>query len=254
MLAEVAQAMNDAETKQKQAESRMLAEVADAEAHAQIKQRQAQAKQQAEMAEADADAAIKQQQAHAKQLADVAAAQANVKIAEARNALRVREAELGREAETIELVAKVTAQQAETEARTAWEARRVEMEKTRLQAEVLKMLYAQIQQGGEAGLQVFLAEKLPALLGVTVDAMKDVTIQRLTVVDGGGGQGVANAATQKVNASIAALEQIAGAMGLDMDAFFGRLAGQKPGDANGSADRARSISPPAVSNPRPREG
>jgi flotillin len=286
MLAEVAQAMNDAETKQKQAESRMLAEVADAEAHAQIKQRQAQAKQQAEMAEADADAAIKQQQAHAKQLADVAAAQANVKIAEARNALRVREAELGREAETIELVAKVTAQQAETEARTAWEARRVEMEKTRLQAdvvqpaeanrmaaesqaradaapilekgraqaEVLKMLYAQIQQGGDAGLQVFLAEKLPALLGVTVDAMKDVSIQRLTVIDGGSGQGVANAATQKVNASIAALEQIAGAMGLDMDAFFGRLAGQKPGDANGSGDRARSISPPAVSNPRPREG
>jgi flotillin len=284
--AEVAQAMNEAETKQKQSESRMLAEVAEAEAQAQVKQRQADAKRQAEVAEADADGAIKQQQAHAKQLAEVAAAQANVKIAEAQNALRVRQAELDREAETTERVAMVVAQQAETEARTVWEAKRVEMEKTRLQAdvvqpaearrmaaeseakalaapilekgraqsEVLKMLYAQIQQGGDAGLQVFLAEKLPALLGVTVDAMKDVHIERLTVVDSGGGNGVANAATQKVNASIAALEQIAGAMGLDLDAFFGRLAGSKTGDVNGGSDGARSIAPPVVSKTRPRDG
>lgn len=277
-VAEVAQATNEAEIKQKQAESRMLAEVAEAEALAQIKQRQAEAKRQAEVAEADADAAIKQQQAHAKQLSDVAAAQANVKIAEAQNALRVRQAELGREAETTERVAKVSAQQAETEARTLWEAKRVEMEKTRLQAdvvqpaeaqrlaaeaqakaaaapilekgraqsEVLRMLYAQIQQGGEAGLQVFLAEKLPALLGITVDAMKDVNIQRLTVVDSGGGKGVANAATQKVNASIAALEQIAGAMGLDIDAFLRRLGDKGAGDANGSGDGARAIAAPAA--------
>jgi len=281
-LAEVALAQNEAEIKQKQAEARQLAEVAEAEAQAEIQMRQAEARRQAEVAEADAGAAIKQQQAHAKQLADVAAAQANVKIAEAENALRVRQAELGREAETTELVARVSAQQAETEARTVWESKRVEMEKTRLQADVvqpaeakrmaaeaeakaaaapifekgkaqadvLKMLYAQIQQAGDTGLQVFLAEKLPALLGVTVDAMKDVNIERLTVVDSGGGQGVANAATQRVNASIAALEQIAGAMGLDIDAFFRRLSGG--GDTNG-ADGARSI-PSAGSKVVTREG
>jgi hypothetical protein len=65
---------------------------------------------------------------------------------------------------------------------------------------------------------------------------------------------VANAATQKVNASIAALEQIAGAMGLDLDAFFGRLAGSKTGDVNGGSDGARSIAPPVVSKTRPRDG
>ena len=255
--AEIAKAAAVAETRQKQAEARKLAEVATAENDAEIKQRQAAARQLAQIAEAEAEAAIKQQQAAARRLADVAAAQADVTIAEARNELRVRQAELGREAETTERVAKVVALQAETEARTQMEARRVEMEKTRLQAdvvqpaearrvaaeaeakalaapifeqgkaqaEVLRMLYAEIQKAGDTGLQVFLAEKLPQMLAVTVDAMKDVEIQRLTVVDSGGGQGVANAATQKVNASIAALEQVAGALGLDLERFVKRVTG-----------------------------
>jgi flotillin len=254
-VSEVAVAQNEAEVKQKQAEARMLAEVAEADSIAEIKQRQAGARRLAEIADAEADAAIKQQQADSRKLADVAAAEADVKIAEARNALRVRQAELGKDAETTERVAKVSALKSETEARTELEARRVDMERTRLQADViqpaearriaaeaeakalaapileqgraqadvLRMLYAEIQKAGDTGLQVFLAEKLPALLGVTVSAMKDVNIQRLTVVDSGGGQGVANAATQKVSASIAALEQVAGAMGLDLDRFVKRI-------------------------------
>lgn len=48
----------------------------------------------------------------------------------------------------------------------------------------------------------------------------------MTVVDSGGGQGLANAATQKVNASIAALEQVAGTLGLDLDRFVKKIAGQ----------------------------
>jgi flotillin len=275
-LSEVTLAMTEAETKQRQAEARMMAEVAEAEATGEIQQRQANARRMAQIADADADAAIKQQQATARKLSDVAAAEADVTIAEARNALRVRQAQLGREAETIERVAKVSALKAETEAKTELESRRVDMEKTRLQAdvvqpaearriaaeaeakavaapilekgraqaEVLRMLYAQIQQGGDTGLQVFLAEKLPALLGITVEAMKDVTIQRLTVVDSGGGKGIANAATQRVNASISALEQVAGAMGLDLDRFMGRLSGGN--DEAGGGDGPRKTTAPAL--------
>lgn len=271
--AEIAKASALAETRQKQAESRKLAEVAQADNESEIKQRQAAARRLAEIAEAEADAAIKQQQAAARKLADVAAAQADVSISEARNLLRVRQAELGREAETTERVAKVSALKAETEAKTELEARRVDMERTRLQAdvvmpaearrmaaeaeakaiaapilekgraqaEVLRMLYAEIHKAGEMGMQVFIAEKLPAMLAVTVDAMKDIQIDRLTVVDSGGGQGVANAATQKVNASIVALEQIAGAMGLDLDRFIQRVVS---GSADGKTpDRAQL--PPA---------
>lgn len=252
--AEIAQAMAEAEIKTQQAEARKLAALAEADADAAIKQRQAQAKQLAEIADAHALGEIKIQQAAARRMADVAQAEADVKISEARNTLRVRQAELNREAETAEKVAHVNAERAETEARTLLEEQRVTMERTRLQADViqpaeaarvaaeanakaeaapiiengraqaqvLEMLYQQIQQGGEAGLQVFLAEKLPALLGVAVEAMKDVRIDRLTVVEGGGGEGVANAATQKVNASLRAVEQVAGAMGLDLDEFLKR--------------------------------
>jgi len=283
MLAEVAQAENEAETKRRQASARQLAEIAEAESEAAVKQQQANARKLAEVASAQADAEIKQQQATARKLADVAGAQADVTIAEARNALRVRQADLGREAETAERVAKVTALKAETEARTELEARRVDMEKTRLQAdviqpaearriaaeaeakalaspifeqgkaqaEVLRMLYAEIQRAGDTGLQVFLAEKLPALLGITVEAMKDVQIQRLTVVDSGGGKGVANAATQRVNASIQALEQVAGAMGLDLDRFVRRVTGAHA-DADGTdSPKARVLDGAPVVQPPP---
>jgi flotillin len=255
--AEIAKASASAETRQKQAEAHKLAEVAMADNEAEIKQRQAAARQLAQIAEANADAEIKQQQATSRRMADVAAAEADVKIAEARNLLRVRQAELGREAETMEKVAKIVALRAETEAKTELETQRVIMEKTRLQAdvvqpaearriaaeadakamaspifeagkaqaEVLRMLYAEIQKAGDTGLQVFLAEKLPAMLGVTVDAMKNVQVDRLTIVDSGGGSGLANATTQKVTASIAALEQVAGALGLDLDKFVKRIQG-----------------------------
>jgi flotillin len=254
-IAEVAMADNEAEIKQRQAAARQLAEVADAEAASQIQQRQASARQLAQIAEANADAEIKQQQATSRRMADVAAAEADVKIAEARNLLRVRQAELGRLAETTERVAKMSALKAETEAKTEMETQRVVMEKTRLQAdvvqpaearriaaeadakalaspifeagkaqaEVLRMLYAEIQKAGDTGLQVFLAEKLPAMLGVTVEAMKGVQVDRMTIVDSGGGSGLANATTQKVTASIAALEQVAGSLGLDLDKFVKRI-------------------------------
>lgn len=104
------------------------------------------------------------------------------------------------------------------------------LEQGRAQAAVLQMMYAEIQRGGEAGLQVFLAEKLPQLLGVTVEAMKDVNIHRMTVIDSGGGQGVANAATQRVNASLAALEQVAGSVGLDLDRFMQGVGKRIAGD------------------------
>ena len=81
------------------------------------------------------------------------------------------------------------------------------------------MLLLEITKAGEPGLRVFIAEKLPALLGQALSAMRDIDIERVTVIDSGSGQGVANATTQKVNASLAALHQVAGAMGLNLDDF-----------------------------------
>jgi flotillin len=211
----------------------------------------AEAIRDAEIAKAQAQAQTATQQAESKRLAEVANATAAVAIAEAQNQLRVRKAELSREAETAERVAKADAERAEAMARTQLEAQRVELERTRLQADVvqvaeanrlaaeaqakaaaapilengkaqaeaLRMLLAEINKSGDAGLRVFIAEKLPALLGKALEAMADIDIERVTVVDSGSGQGVANATTQKVNASLVALQQVAGAMGLDLEEF-----------------------------------
>src|SRR5262245_10086235 len=211
----------------------------------------AEAIRDAEIAKAQSQAETSQKQAEAKRIAEVANAQAATAIAEAQNLLRVRQAELSREAETAERVARADAERAEALARTQLEAQRVELERTRLQADVvqvaeanrlaaeasakaaaapilengraqaeaLRMLLIEIEKAGDAGLRVFIAEKLPTLLGKALDAMKDVDIERVTVVDSGSGQGVANATTQKVNASLVALQQVSGAMGLDLEEF-----------------------------------
>lgn len=211
----------------------------------------AEAIRDAEIAKAQAQSETAQKQAESKRLAEVANAQAAVAIAEAQNKLRVRQAELGREAEIAERVARADAEREEASARTQLEVQRVELERTRLQADVvqpaeaerfaaearakaaaapilengraqaeaLRLLLIEIQKGGDAGLRVFITEKLPALLGQALDAMRDIDIERVTVVDSGSGQGVANATTQKVNASLVALNQVAGAMGLDLEEF-----------------------------------
>lgn len=215
----------------------------------------AEAIRDAEIAKAQAHAETAQKQAEAKRVAEVANAQAATAIAEAQNKLRVRQAELDREAETTERVARADAERAEALARTQLELQRVELERTRLQADVvqvaeadrmaaesrakadaapilengraqaeaLRMLLGEIEKAGDTGLRVFIAEKLPALLESALAAMKDIDIDRVTVVDSGSGQGVANATTQKVNASLVALHQVAGAMGLDLEEFVQNL-------------------------------
>jgi flotillin len=215
----------------------------------------AEAIRDAEIAKAQALAETAQKQAESKRVSEVANAEASVAIAEAQNLLRVRQAELGREAETAERVARADAERAEAQARTQLELQRVELERTRLQADVvqpaeaerlasesrakadaapilengraqaeaLRMLLAEIEKAGDAGLKVFIAERMPMLLGQALEAMKDIDIERVTVVDSGSGQGVANATTQKVNASLVALQQVAGAMGLDLEEFVRNL-------------------------------
>lgn len=58
-----------------------------------------------------------------------------------------------------------------------------------------------------------MAEKLPSLLGTAVDAVKGIEIDRLVVLDGGSGEGVGNAANQRVNA---AYRTLGSAFGIDI--------------------------------------
>jgi flotillin len=208
----------------------------------------AEAVRDAEIAEADAAAETRQRQATARQVAEVKEAEADITIAEAQNKLRVRKAELDREAQIVERTAIVKAQESEVEAQKALEARRVEREQLRLQADViapanadreaaklkaegeaapilergrasaeaLRMLYEQVKQGGDNAFAVLLAEKLPQLLETSIAAVEGVDIDRVVVLDGGGGEGVSNAVNQRVHGALGTMEAISSAVGVDI--------------------------------------
>lgn len=216
------------------------------------RKRAAEAVRDAEIAEADAAAETRQRQADARQKAEVKEAEAAVTIAEAQNQLRVRKAELDREAQIVERTAMVRAQEAEVEAQKSLETRRVEREKLRLQAdvvepanaerlaakaraegeaaplleqgrasaEVLQMLYDQVRAGGEQAFAVLLAEKLPQLLQTSIQAVQGVDIDRVVVLDGGTGTGVSNAVNQRVQGALGTVEAISSAVGIDIQSVL----------------------------------
>lgn len=216
------------------------------------RKRAAEAVRDAEIAEADATAETRQRQADARQKAEVKEAEAAVNIAEAQNQLRVRKAELDREAQIVERTAMVRAQEAEVEAQKSLETRRVEREKLRLQAdvvepanaermaakaraegeaapileqgrasaEVLQMLYEQVRAGGDDAFAVLLAEKLPQLLQTSIQAVQGVNIDRVVVLDGGTGTGVSNAVNQRVQGALGTVEAISSAVGIDIQSVL----------------------------------
>ena len=213
------------------------------------RKRAAEAVRDAEIAEADADSLTRQRQAEARQAAEVREAEANIQIAEAQNALRVRRAQLEQEGLRAEKIAKVHADEAEIEALRQLEQKRVAREQERLRADViapaqaekeaaqalaeaeaapilargqanvrvLEMLYEKLSEGGDQAFAAFLAEKLPELLRIAVDAVKDVDIDRLVVLDGGEGSGVSNAANQRVRGALGTIEGLSSSLGIDIE-------------------------------------
>ena len=218
----------------------------------------------AEVAEAERQSETTQRRAAARRAAEVADAEAAVAIAEAQNLLRVRNAELSREAESVEKVARVMADRAEVEAQQELENQRIELQRRRLkadvvepaeaervaaesraraeaapilergkaQAEALRLLAEQVEQAGEQGFAVLLAEKLPELLRTSVDAVRGIDIDKVVVLDGGDGGGVANAANQRVRAALQTLEGLGASLGIDIEEVLrGVTSGRRAQDA-----------------------
>ena len=237
------------------------------------REKSAEAIRAAEIAEAQAEADTREAQAEARRRAEVREAAASIKVAEAQNELRVRKAELHREGDTAEKIARVKAQEAEVEAEKVLEMKRVEREEQRLRAdviepakaekmaafaraeaeaapilergkaqvEVLKRLYAEVQTGGEAAFAVFMAEKLPELLEIAVGAVEGVDIDRVVVMDGGQGEGVSNALNQRVRGAYGTMEGLASVLGLDIQEVLQRAVGS--GSADGGAGSTPELPP-----------
>lgn len=213
------------------------------------REKAAEAVRSAEIAEANATADTREAQAEARKRAEIREAETEVTVVEAQNRLRVRKAQLDQEGEIAERTARVKAEQAEVEAQRVLEQRRVEREQERLRAdvvepanaareaakaqaeaeaapilergkaqvEVLRRLYEQVQAGGDQAFAVFIAEKLPELLGTAVGAVEGIDIDRLVVLDGGDGDGASNALNQKVKGALGTVETVAASLGLDLE-------------------------------------
>ena len=94
------------------------------------------------------------------------------------------------------------------------------LERGKAQVEVLRLLYEQVQEGGDQAFAVFLAEKLPELLEISVEAVKGVDIDRLVVMDGGDGGGVSNAVNQRVRGAYGTMEGLGSVLGIDIQAVL----------------------------------
>ncbi len=181
----------------------------------------AQVKRDARVAEADREAESEQAEASARRTAQVAQIEADKKIVEEQNALRVRTAELeaisrAREEEALvagETAKAVASQELETErielekrrveadvvvpARADLEARQLQaqaeaatiVEDGKAQVEVFKRLTDQYQAAGSDGHDVLVLNMLPDLIDKIVATVQNVSIDRVAVVDTGGGGG-----------------------------------------------------------------
>ncbi len=212
----------------------------------------AQVIKEAEVAEAENQSETRQKKAAADQTAAVAEAHAQIQISEAQTQLKVRQAQLRQESETADKIARVAAERAEVEAQRELQQRRTETERERLnadvitpaeaertaaesrakataapiletgraQAQVLELLFSTIRGGGERGFQVFMAEKLPGLMEVASRAVEGIDVDRMVVVDGGDGDGIANVANQRFRGALALVEQLSTAFGVDVEALL----------------------------------
>ena len=227
----------------------------------------AQVKKDARVAEADREAESEQAEANARRTAQVAQIEADKKIVEEQNALRVRTAELeaisrAREEEALvagETAKAVASQELETErielekrrveadvvvpARADLEARQLQaqaeaatiVEDGKAQVEVFKRLTDQYQAAGADGHEVLVLNMLPDLIDKIVSTVQNVSIDRVAVVDtgGGGGNGAGNGdggsrggipgLMSQLPASLVAMtEQIEAATGVDILASLRR--------------------------------
>ena len=233
---------------------------------------------QARVAEANRQSESEQAEAKARELAEIAQAQADRNIVEEQNNLRVRTAELDAVARAKEEEAEVAGDLARAVAEQELEQQRIELERRRLEADVVtparanleskqleaqaeaakiiedgkaqvdvfRRLTDQYQLAGAEGQKIFVLNMLPELVDKIVSTVNNVSIDRVAVVDGGNNQssgGIPALVSQLPAAVVSLSEQIEAATGIDI------LSSMRPDDDNGD-DEAPTVSqlppPPAA--------
>ena len=204
----------------------------------------------ARVAEANRQSESERAEAKARELAQIATVKADKNIVEERNMLRVRTAELDAIARAKEEQASVAGDIARATAEQELEQQRIELERRRLEAdvvtpakanleakqltaqadaatiiedgkaqvEVFRLLTDQYQAAGEDGQRIFVLNMLPELVDKIVSTVNSVKIDRVAVVDTGGGTGggIPGFVAQLPGAVVSLTEQIEAATGVDI--------------------------------------
>jgi len=211
------------------------------------RKKNAEVRRDATIAEANAEAEARQVAAEAKKRGSVSESESEMNIVEANNKLQVLRAELAVETNRAEAKAQVARAIAEVEEQEKLEARRVEMNKSKYQAEVVVPAEAQkeakileavgaaasIVEDGKATAEavrvmreqwekedtreLFLIQQLPDILDkVTSVIAENLSIDKVTVLDSGNGNGMPTYVKGVTGSVVAIMEQIKNATGLDI--------------------------------------
>jgi flotillin len=211
------------------------------------RKKNAEVRRDATIAEANAEAEARQVAADAKKRGSVAESESEMNIVEANNKLQVLRAELAAETNKAEAKAQVARAITEVEEQQKLEARRIEMNKSKYQAEVVVPAEAQkeakvLEAVGEAASivedgkataeavrlmreqwekedtrELFLIQQLPDILDKVTSVVADnLSIDKVTVLDSGNGNGMPTYVKGVTGSVVAIMEQIKNATGLDI--------------------------------------
>ncbi len=227
----------------------------------------------ARKAEADKKAEAEEAEADGKRRADVARAKAAQAIAIEENNLRIKKAELQKEAVVKEQEATVAGERAKAFYEQEMEEERIKLQQKRLTADVIeparakkealeleaKGAAAPILENGKAqievlakmiatyksadgeGEKVFMLNMLPDIIAQLVQTVDKVTIDKVTVIDSGGGNGngghgISRFVNQFPAAVVSMAEQIENATGVNILSQFQREPSSKAAVEGNSDD------------------
>jgi flotillin len=243
------------------AEVRAIARQFEAEKKSEADIKEAHADAQARQARAERDAEAKTAEAAGRQKAEQARLGADKAIAESDNELRIRKAELAREAAIKETERNRAAAESEQARLEATEVAKANAERDVLKAEAQgnaasileegKARAAAIEQIGAAiekhpdALRVMLVEMMPNVVKEMATTIADVKLGDVTVIDGGEGHAISGAAMGKARMLSESLVTLQSVLGVDLRDLTQSLAGNLAGNHK-HADETTGESKPVV--------
>jgi len=211
----------------------------------------------AQNAENEANQKIAEEEAAARQRAETAQKKAEATVLQSRNSLRADLARMEAQAKSIENEAAIAAETARAQAEQELQRLRAELEKLRLEcdvvlpaeaarqsaearargdaapvleqgraaAEALKAVAAEWQAAGPTGREVYLLQQLRPLVEAAVKRVRQAEVRELAIVDGGDGSSYTAFVANFPAAVARVMEETARALGMDLDTLLGRKEG-----------------------------